>query len=388
MKTVTMLPEKTILLVDDERDIRSVLEISLSDCGYRVLTAENGQSALALYKSEQPPVVLTDIKMPGVDGIELLKKIKNENPETEVIMITGHGDMDLAVESLKLEATDFITKPVNIDAVEIALKRAWDKIVIRRKMKEYTENLERLVQEKTELQDRLSALGFMIGSISHSIKGLLTGMEGGLYIMESGLSKQDPAKCKDGFEAIKLTSGRIKKMIMDILYYTKERELALEKELVGPFAKDVAAVISPKIQKTQIKLACEFEQAPDTFMADANFLRSALINILDNAVDACMEDRCKKTHNILFRIGENKQHVIFEIQDDGIGMDAETRENIFKLFFSSKGRKGTGFGLFIADNIVQQHGGSIVVNSVKGKGAHFCIKIPKAPEGAATNQKG
>ena len=91
--------------------------------------------------------VVSDIKMPGMDGIELLQKIKRENPETEVVMITGHGDMDLAIKSLKFEATDFITKPINVEALEIALKRVQDKIVMKRQLKTYTQNLEALVRD-------------------------------------------------------------------------------------------------------------------------------------------------------------------------------------------------------------------------------------------------
>ncbi|MCK5609598.1 response regulator, partial [Candidatus Pacearchaeota archaeon] len=98
-----------ILLVDDEEGIRKVLGISLTDSGYKVFTAENGEEALQIFRKVNPSIVLTDIKMPGMDGIQLLQKIKNENPDTEVIMITGHGDIELAIHSLKFEATDFIT---------------------------------------------------------------------------------------------------------------------------------------------------------------------------------------------------------------------------------------------------------------------------------------
>jgi YesN/AraC family two-component response regulator len=130
--------ENKILLVDDEADIREVLNLSLSDLGYQIFEAENGDMALGIFKEVLPPIVLTDIKMPHMDGIELLQKVKLENPETEVIMITGHGDIDLAIKSLKYEATDFITKPINVEALEIALRRARDKIITRRKLKEYT----------------------------------------------------------------------------------------------------------------------------------------------------------------------------------------------------------------------------------------------------------
>ena len=183
--------QNNILLVDDEKDIREVLVLPLADWGYHIFEAANGKAALDKFREIQPPIVLTDIKMPGMDGIELLQKIKHENPETEVIMITGHGDMELAVRSLKNQATDFITKPVNVDALEIAVQRAKDKIITREKLQEYTESLEKLIHEKTELQSHLSSLGLMIGSISHGIKGLLTGLDGGMYILNSGIAKKD-----------------------------------------------------------------------------------------------------------------------------------------------------------------------------------------------------
>ncbi len=183
--------EETILLVDDEEDIRDVVGVSLTDFGYEVYSAADGEEALRLFREVFPPIVLTDIKMPGLDGIDLLRKIKIESPDTEVIMLTGHGDMDLAIKSLKYEATDFITKPINVDALEIALKRACDRILTRQKLKEYTENLELLIREKTELQDHLSSLGLMIGSISHGIKGLLTGLDGGIYMLDPVFSTKN-----------------------------------------------------------------------------------------------------------------------------------------------------------------------------------------------------
>ncbi len=365
-----------ILLVDDEEDIREVLSMSLTDIGYHVFDARTGKQALRIFKEINPPIVLTDIKMPGLDGIELLQEIKRGNPDTEVIMITGHGDMDLAVKSLQYEATDFITKPINVEALDIALKRVHDKITMKRTLKEYTENLESLVREKTELQDHLSSLGFMIGSISHGIKGLLTSLDGGIYLMKSGFKKKDSTQISEGFEDVKLISSRIRKMILDILFYAKERELLKENIEVLDFADDVMNVVKPKIQKRPIAFVTDFNEAPGQFNADPDFLRSALINILDNAVDACLEDESKDRHQITFTIKKDKEHAIINISDDGIGMDDDTKENLFKLFFSSKGGKGTGFGLFIASSIIKQHGGTINVNSAKGKGSVFTIKIP------------
>ena len=366
-----------VLLVDDEEDIRDVLAIALSDCGYDVCTAENGNEALLRFKELKPPVVLTDIKMPSMDGIELLRKIKLENPETEVIMITGHGDMDLAIESLKNEATDFITKPINVDALEISLKRAQDKILMRKQLREYTENLERLIREKTDLQDHLSSLGLMISSISHGIKGLLTGLDGGMYLLDSGFARQKQEQIKEGIEVVKIMAERIRKMVMDILFYAKERNLSWERVNVLSFAKEVTLTVAPKIKKQGVELVCEFDPSLDEFEIDPGSVHAALINILDNAVDACVNDPSEKEHQIHFTVKADIDDIVFVISDNGIGMDAETREKIFTLFFSSKGKKGTGLGLFISDRIIKQHGGTIAVSSAPGKGSRFSIKIPK-----------
>ncbi len=366
-----------VLLVDDEEDIRDVLNVSLSDMGYSVHPAQNGEEAMRIYRNVRPLIVITDIKMPGIDGIELLQKIKSDNPDTEVIMITGHGDMDLAIKSLKHEAIDFITKPINVDALEIALKRVREKVIMKQQLKEYTANLERLVVEKTQLQDHLSSLGLMIGSISHGIKGLLTGLDGGMYLLNSGLSDENQEKIKEGWEILKQMVERIRKLVLDILFYAKEREPKWEQVDLISFTNDVALVVEPKMKRHQIEFSLNIDPSIGKFEVDAGFIYTALINILENAIDACIKDEQKKSHKIILAVKQSKDHVIFEISDDGIGMDRDTLEKIFTLFFSSKGSKGTGFGLFISNNIIKQHGGEIKVKSTPKKGTTFSVKIPK-----------
>ncbi len=372
----TSQDKKKILLVDDEEDIRDVLGMTLSDMGYQVLTAANGKTAWETFLSERPPIVLSDIKMPVMDGIELLQRIKRENPEAEVIMITGHGDIDLAIKSLKHRATDFITKPINVDALEISLKRVEEKIITRKQLQKYTENLERLIREKTELQDNLSNLGLMVGSISHGIKGLLTGLDGGLYLLGSGLKAKDLMKIEEGGDILKMMVERIRRMVSDILFYAKERNLRREEIDILTFAKDVIRVVKPKSKTLNITLVEDFDFSVDKIHIDAGFVHSALINILENAIDACMRNHEDKKHKIVFSVKNDEKHLFFIISDNGIGMDIETRDNLFSLFFSSKGREGTGLGLFLSNKIIAQHGGSIGVDSVVGEGSRFTIKIP------------
>jgi len=368
---------KTILLVDDEADIREVLDITLADWGYHILAAENAQDGLALYDRHRPPVVLTDIKMPGMDGIELLQRIKQLDPDAEVIMITGHGDMDLAIRSLKNEATDFITKPVNVEALDVALKRAEDRILMRRQLKEYTESLERLIVEKTQLQDHLSSLGLMIGSISHGLKGLLTGLDGGGYILESGLRKSQMDQVHEGWGIIRQMADRIRKLVQDILYYAKERELNWEAVDVHRFVEEVALVVGPKFQREGIELVMDIDPGVGSCRIDPGAVHSALVNILENALDACCRDLAKP-HTVVFGVKRQHDKILFSVTDDGIGMDADTKAKLFDLFYSTKGQKGTGFGLFIAQKIVSQHGGDILVSSSPGKGAVFTVRIPVA----------
>ena len=139
-----------LLLIDDEEGIRKVFSISLKSDGYDVATAASGQQGIDLFQKEFFPIVLTDIKMPGMDGIEVLRRIKEINPEVEVIVITGHGDMESAIQSLQLGASDFLTKPMSNQLLSIALKRAEERLKTKKTLNNYANDLWNMVKEKTE----------------------------------------------------------------------------------------------------------------------------------------------------------------------------------------------------------------------------------------------
>jgi nitrogen fixation/metabolism regulation signal transduction histidine kinase len=227
-----------------------------------------------------------------------------------------------------------------------------------------------------ELQDRLSSLGFLIGSISHGVKGLLTGLDAGMYLLNTGFAKQNQEKIQEGWELVQLMVDRIRSMVLDILYYAKERELKWDQVDALRFAKELGIAVEPKLTGHKIEFVREFDPSAGSFEVDATTMRSAIINILENAVEACLSDQSKTNHRIDFKVGQKDNHICFEIADDGTGMDRETREKIFTLFFSSKGHLGTGLGLFIANKIVQQHGGNISVTSEPGRGSQFVVRVP------------
>ena len=229
-----------------------------------------------------------------------------------------------------------------------------------------------------QLQDHLTSLGLLIGSMSHGIRGLLTGLDGGLYRLESGMRKNDKDKMSDALEVVKDLSGRIKSMVINILYYTKERELNPAHIGVDTFLKNVIKIVSPKAVNHNIDLIYEPDGSPGDFEIDTEALSSALVNIIENSIDACLDDRSgKESYYVKITLRGEKDSITIDVRDNGIGMNQETRENLFTLFFSSKGNRGTGLGLFVANQNIKKHGGIIEVESTPGKGSNFKITVPR-----------
>jgi PAS domain S-box-containing protein len=238
------------------------------------------------------------------------------------------------------------------------------------------------ITDVRRLEDHLSSLGFMIGSISHGIKGLLTSLDGGLYLMESGFKLQNSQKIQQGFEMTREMSSRIKNLVLDILYYTKTRHMDWEQVSCRAFMEETLALIMTKAQKNGITVAHKFETLTldDTFEIDRDSLQAAMINFLENAIEACVDDQSPsgKQYTIGFFAKADRENIVFIIQDNGLGMDKATVKNIFTIFFSSKGNKGTGLGLFISNKVIQQHRGKIKVDSTKERGSRFVITLPRS----------
>ncbi|MFH1481553.1 MAG: response regulator [Pseudomonadota bacterium] len=372
---------KKILLVDDEEGIRKVLGISLEDSGYDVFQAKNGEEALRIFKEVRPPIVLTDIKMPGMGGIEILQRIKEEVPDTEVIMITGHGGMDLAIQSLKFDATDFITKPINQDALEIALKRAEERISLKTRLREYMENLEQLVEEKTKKlveAERLAAVGQTVAGLAHAIKNITGSLTGGIFVLEKGIELSNENYLYQGWGMVKGNVDRIKKMALDLLHYAKEREP--DYQLCDPNrpAREVFALITPQARDHGITLKLDLEENIPEAWFDPEDIHRCLLNLLSNAIDACTDILCTtQTGEVILKsLKPEGWAVEYQVIDTGCGMDEETRAKIFQRFFSTKGSKGTGLGLMLAKKIIDEHKGMIHVESEKDKGSRFIVRIP------------
>ena len=228
-----------------------------------------------------------------------------------------------------------------------------------------------------ELQSQLTSLGLVIGSISHGIKGLLTSLDGGIYLVNSGMEKNNPSRIRQGWEMVERNIARIRTMVLDLLYYAKDRDPALEWFSAQAVVEEVSGVVRGKAQEYGIEVLTDIDPMAGDLSADPKAIRSLLVNLAENALDACRVDKKKKAHQIRFGVRGTPDSIEFEVSDDGIGMDRETREKAFSLFFSSKGGDGTGLGLFISNKIVQAHQGKIHLESELNQGTRVRVKLPR-----------
>ena len=369
-----------ILLVDDEPGIRKVLGIALTDLGYQVITAPDGKAALQSFECRLPSIVLLDVKMPGMGGIELLRAIKQSRPETEVIMVTGHGDMDLAVRSLKFEATDFITKPISDDALQIALKRAHERIALKEQLRQYTENLEKLVAEKTRKlldAERLAAVGKTVAGISHSIKNIAGGLTGGAFVVEKGFELDDPRYLRQGWHMVRGNVEKIARLSLDLLNFTRSAEITLRQCDPNDPVREVVELMRPRAEEEGVALNIHLDPNLKPVFCDPDAIHLALLNLVTNALDACGEASGGGPTVSLTTSGLPHWAVTYRVCDTGCGMDAATREKLFQAFFTTKGNQGTGIGLMLTQNVIEKHGGTITVRSKKGTGSEFIIRLPR-----------
>ena len=227
-----------------------------------------------------------------------------------------------------------------------------------------------------ELEDRLTQLGLLIGSVSHSLKGLLNGLSGGMYLVNTGFTKGDDARVKKGWATVERNVARVKSMVSDILYYAKDRVPSWEDVSAAEVASDVIGMMESRARDLSVELVLEAREGAGEFDGDPQAVRALLANLMENSLDACRLHQDREGHTVTLRVGGDPEKVLFEVEDDGIGMDQETLDKAFTLFFSTKGT-GTGLGLFISDKIARAHGGEIELLSKPGEGTKFAVSLSR-----------
>ncbi|NVM22949.1 MAG: response regulator [Desulfobacterales bacterium] len=388
-----------LLLIDDEAAILEMLEISLTSEGYEVTTAESGKEGLRIFEEEGIKLILTDIKMPVMDGIEVLRRIKAIDKEAEVIVITGHGDMDSAISALQYGASDFITKPIRDEALILALQRAKKKLAVSRQLKDYTENLEQKVKEYTvELRqaqeelirsERLASVGETVAGLAHYIKNILSGLRGGMYMANTGMARDKPYMLQDGWAMVQRNIDKVSNLALDLLRYSKER--TPERTLCSPnrIVSEVLELLKnyAKVHRVELKKILD-PNLKDAYL-DKDGIHRVLLNLVSNAIDACIYDTAASkawevtVETRLETDDDPGETILFKVTDNGCGMTDQVKAKLFTRFFSTKAGRGTGLGILNTQKIIHEHGGKISVKSKAGQGSTFSVRLKRnMPEGS------
>jgi len=336
----TLVDEVPCYITVQDRDFRLVEANRRfrDDFGYHF-----GERCYEVYKHRNEPCLRCPVAETFEDGVM--------HTSEEVVFTLGGEKRNVLVQTAPLRGPDG-----NIDTV---LEISTD------------------ITEIRQLQDQLTSLGLLVGSVSHGIKGLLTGLDGGVYVLNSGFERNDVGRIKQGWDMIQRNVDRVRSMVLDLLYYAKDREPVYAPIDPVTFMHDVCAIQESKAKLLGVTLVQMGEPDDRPFEADPSSLHSLMTNLLDNSLDACRLDNSKSEHEVLVAYRGDEDHVIYEVRDNGIGMEQETKEKAFCLFFSSKGTEGTGLGLFIANKIAVKHGGKIEIDSHYGEGTTFRVILPR-----------
>jgi len=352
-----------ILIIDDEEPIRKILGLYLRSKDYEVITAADGQEGIEVFQKVRPPIVLTDIRMPSMDGIEVLERIKKISPETEVIVVTGHGDMDLAIKALQLDASDFITKPVGNEALSIALKRAEERLDTRRMLKASHEYLRQA--------EKLIAIGKISDKLAHEIRNPLT-VIGGF----TDRLKKKARHCLGGEKYTAIISyeiTRLENLVNDILLYSGEIPLKKTEVNINKLINEVLLLFDNDLTEKGISLSTFFGESIPLIRGDKQKLQEVFINIVINAVHS-MGKGGKMTVQTERVCEKTPKTVKVVISDTGKGIPQDILDKVFDPFFTTK-TVGSGLGLTVAREIVKRHNGTMDVQSEVGKGTTVIVEL-------------
>ncbi len=390
---------KPVLVVDDEAVTREMVAAMLGELGLESRTAENGSEGLKLFQQFTPDIVITDIRMPKMDGLELLSKIKAANRNTEVLVITGFGEMESAVRALQMDASDFIQKPFNYEAFTVAVKRAQEKLRIKDELSQAQVQL--LQAEKMASLGQLAAgvaheinnpIGFVMSNLG-TLKKYIKNVKGMFDEFEGSFDGGEKKEVQTEFQSLKrrlkvdfimddmesvITESidgiqRVRHIVQDLRNFSH-----VDSKEYMPFNVNECVESTLHIIWNEIKYHCQVEKRLSdvpTIYGYPQQINQVLMNVIINAAQAIKE-------NGLITITTKREEggVRIEISDNGGGIPEEIISKIFDPFFTTKDvGEGTGLGLNISYGIVRKHGGRMEVKSEVGKGSTFSIRLPEMP---------
>ena len=370
-----------LLLVDDEEGFRAALARRLAKRGFNLLQASDGAQCLDILGENSVDVVVLDVKMPGISGIDTLRAIKQAFKKIQVILLTGNVAIADGVEGIKAGAFDYLTKPVEIDHLINKIRQAFAMSHLeeeKQKQVEYRAKIEKKMIDT----DRLVSLGILSTGVAHEINNPLAIINESAGFMKQVIDTDEMSKFgqKDalimGIEKIEKSIKRARKITHQLLGHVKKSGSQFTKVNLKTLVSEILGLLKKEIKDKQISIHWEIQNDKIIIWSDPYQIRQVLINLLNNAVHAL-----KQNGLISISFHEIKNDVILEIKDNGVGIPKDNLRKIFDPFFSTKSfDEGSGLGLFVVHKIIDGLDGEIEVTSEVGKGTCFSIKFPKKLE--------
>ncbi|MDY6877211.1 MAG: response regulator [Chloroflexota bacterium] len=389
-----MEPEPaTILVVDDELGIREGCRRVLNRDGHHVVVAAAGEEGWQQIQSNQFDLVLLDIMMPDINGMELLKRIIPFDPDLVCIIITGYATVELAVQAIKEGAYDFIAKPFDANALILTIRRGLERrrlslearrlaqveaekdALERRQAELEREALERRAMELERLDRVKSAFTL---TVAHELRAPIAAIQSYLRLMLDGYIPPEQQK-KYLARAEQRTSAQLE-LIGDLLdlAHLQNPDLRIKREPVNvaESLQEVCDLMSSRAREKGIKFTVSIPEEAPTISADPKHIKQIWSNLVSNAIKYTNEDGA-----VDVTIAVQNKQVIASVRDTGIGIVPEDLTRIFEEFYRTKAAKecsemGTGLGLSIVKRIVETYQGHIDVQSTVGDGSIFTVTLP------------
>ncbi|MDR9501319.1 MAG: response regulator [Desulfurivibrionaceae bacterium] len=404
----------TILLVDDEPEILELLQRQLEARNFRIFTARSGEEALGLLPGNNIDIMITDVRMPGMDGITLLERALLVQSNLQALIITGHGELDTALRAMRLGAYNFLLKPVGLTELEISLKNCLEKVQLRTKVARQQEALQQahddlesrvaartreltqLVRDLQEKDDQLrhahkmKALGSLAGGIAHDFNNLLMGIQGHISLLISQCEPVDPRFSHLlNIETLVESGGRLTRQLLG---YARQGQYDVRllnfNKLLHPIIETFART------RPEISIQTRMSPEPQIIHADQGQIEQVLFNLFINAADAMprggtliITSQRLPAQTIAAKMLEKiaGDYIHLTVTDNGTGIPDHIKPHIFEPFFTTKEQcRGTGLGLASTYGIVAAHSGHIEVESKIDEGTTFHIYLPASTESLAS----
>ena len=399
--------KNSILIIDDEESAVKRLKRFVEKEGFIAFGAHSGGAGLDIIQKNKIDVVITDFQMPDINGIEVLKKAKKLYPDIEVIIITGHGEQELAVKALRAGAIDYLQKPINLDELLCSIDKAIEKISLHRTslyrnrelklsteiISKMNEELERRITDRTQKlsetqaqlfhTSKLATLGEMSAGLAHEMNQPLSGISLTTENMKRLMDRDalDDENMKSALEDINASITRMSKIIQHIRIFARQESLKFSEIDVHEPIENALSLLGEQLRLHSIEVVKEYSENLPKITGEPYQLEQVITNIISNARHAMDENAEKNiegySEQLTFKTTQEKNEICIAISDNGAGMSEEQKEKIFQPFFTTKEvGKATGLGMSISFGIIESHKGRIEIESRKGEGSTIKIILP------------